>query len=78
VGWPEHAPYDAIIVTAGAPDVPEPLREQLAVGGRLVIPIGELANQILVRALRAESGYDREEHLSCRFVRLLGEKGWGG
>lgn len=76
VGWPEHAPYDAIMVTAGAPDVPEPLCEQLTTGGRLVIPIGELANQILVRVRRTESGYQREENLSCRFVKLLGEKGW--
>ncbi|MFQ5807769.1 MAG: protein-L-isoaspartate(D-aspartate) O-methyltransferase [Phycisphaerae bacterium] len=76
VGWPEHAPYDAIMVTAGAPDVPEPLRAQLAIGGRLVIPVGELANQILVRVCRTELGYEREEHLSCRFVRLMGEEGW--
>ena len=76
LGWPERAPYDAIIVTAGAPDVPEPLREQLAVGGRLVIPVGEMENQVLVRVRRSESGYEREEHLRCRFVKLLGERGW--
>ena len=76
LGWPEHAPYHAIIATAGAPDVPEPLRGQLAVGGRLVIPVGELSNQILVRIRRTESGFQREDYLSCRFVKLLGEAGW--
>jgi protein-L-isoaspartate(D-aspartate) O-methyltransferase len=76
VGWPEHAPYDAIMVTAGAPEVPQPLCEQLTIGGRLVLPVGELSNQTLVRVVRTESGYQRHEHLSCRFVKLLGEKGW--
>jgi protein-L-isoaspartate(D-aspartate) O-methyltransferase len=76
VGWPEHAPYDAIMVTAGAPVVPDPLCEQLVTGGRLVIPIGEMADQTLVRVRRTESGYEREYHLKCRFVKLLGEKGW--
>jgi protein-L-isoaspartate(D-aspartate) O-methyltransferase len=76
VGWPEHAPYNGIIVTAGAPDVPEPLCEQLVIGGRLVMPIGELANQVLVRVCRTESGCQREQHLSCRFVKLMGEQGW--
>lgn len=76
VGWPEHAPFDAILVTAGAPDVPHSLCEQLATGGRLVVPIGELANQLLVRVCRTESRFEREEHLSCRFVKLLGQEGW--
>jgi len=76
MGWAEHAPYDAVIVTAGAPDVPESLRAQLTIGGRLVIPVGELANQVLVRVRRTKSAYQREEHLSCRFVKLLGEEGW--
>jgi len=75
-GWPEQAPFDAIIVTAGAPDVPAPLCQQLVVGGRLVIPVGELANQVLVRVIRTPSGFERETHLSCRFVKLLGEYGW--
>jgi protein-L-isoaspartate(D-aspartate) O-methyltransferase len=76
LGWPEHAPYDAIIVTAGAPDVPQPLREQLVVGGRLVLPVGELCNQMLIRVRRTESDYTREDYLPCRFVKLLGAEGW--
>jgi len=76
VGWPENAPYDAIIVTAGAPTVPEALQHQLVNGGRLVLPVGEMSNQILVRLRRTESGYQREDHLACRFVKLLGEQGW--
>jgi protein-L-isoaspartate(D-aspartate) O-methyltransferase len=76
LGWPEHAPYDAILVTAGAPDVPEALRSQLAPGGRLVIPVGGKASQTLVRVCRTESGFEREDYLSCRFVKLVGEQGW--
>jgi len=76
VGWPQHAPFDAIIVTAGAPDVPRSLTDQLAPGGRLVIPIGEMANQILVRVRQTAAGPKREEHLACRFVKLLGQEGW--
>ena len=76
VGWPEYAPYDVVMVTAGAPDVPESLREQLAVGGRLVIPVGALSNQVLARVRRTASGFDRDEQLPCRFVRLVGREGW--
>jgi protein-L-isoaspartate(D-aspartate) O-methyltransferase len=76
LGWPENAPYDGIIVTAGAPDVPEPLRAQLAIGGRLVIPVGEMSNQTLVRVQRTDAGHQQTKHMSCRFVKLLGEKGW--
>lgn len=78
LGWPEHAPYDAIIVTAGAPDVPQPLLEQLAVGGRLVIPVGRSRNmQTLVRVRRmTEHDYRREELCDVRFVPLIGAAGW--
>jgi protein-L-isoaspartate(D-aspartate) O-methyltransferase len=75
-GWPEHAPYDAILVTAGAPSVPKSLSNQLAPGGRLVIPVGGKGSQTLVRVVRTESGFEREEYLSCRFVKLVGEEGW--
>ena len=75
-GWPQQAPYDAIMVTAGAPTVPEPLQEQLAPGGRLVIPVGGMTNQTMVRVRRTESGFQREDHLSCRFVKLVGKEGW--
>jgi len=75
-GWPEQAPFDAIIVTAGAPDVPPALREQLAVGGRLVVPIGPVGDQSLVRVRRTDLGFEQSEVLKCRFVKLLGAAGW--
>lgn len=76
LGWPQHAPYDGIIVTAGAPDVPEPLCGQLTAGGRLVVPIGPLGDQTLVLVRRTSSGSERHDVLKCRFVKLLGESGW--
>ncbi|HZV81935.1 MAG TPA: protein-L-isoaspartate(D-aspartate) O-methyltransferase [Geobacteraceae bacterium] len=78
LGWPEHAPYDAIVVTAGAPQVPSPLLHQLAIGGRLVIPVGPLPEfQILVRVRRlSEDDYRTEELCGVRFVPLIGAKGW--
>ena len=78
LGWPEHAPYDAIVVTAGAPEVPKPLQEQLAVGGRLVIPVGPtLYLQMLVRVRRVtEDRYHHEELCAVRFVPLIGTAGW--
>ena len=75
-GWPEHAPYDAILVAAGAPQVPGPLLEQLAPGGRLVIPVGGSATQNLLRITRHEDGFTRQELVGCRFVRLVGEHAW--
>lgn len=78
LGWPEHAPYDAIIVTAGAPKLPEPLLDQLAPGGRLVIPIGPTSFlQMLIRVRRlAENDYRSEELCPVRFVPLIGAAGW--
>jgi protein-L-isoaspartate(D-aspartate) O-methyltransferase len=80
LGWPEHAPYDGIVVAAGGPKVPEALLEQLAVGGRLVIPIGEGRElQKLVRVTREPSGdFRREELGDVRFVPLIGRQGWAG
>jgi len=75
-GWPEEAPFDAILVAAGAPDVPDALREQLAVGGRLVIPVGPPAEQVLVRVVRADDGFEQQTLFPCRFVKLLGREGW--
>ncbi|MDX1623943.1 MAG: protein-L-isoaspartate(D-aspartate) O-methyltransferase [Gemmatimonadota bacterium] len=77
-GWPEHAPYDGIVVAAGGPEVPGPLRDQLAVGGRLVIPIGPTPRlQELVRITRVgEDEYEREELGGVRFVPLVGDEGW--
>lgn len=78
MGWPEAAPFEAIVVTAGAPCVPPPLVEQLQVGGRLVIPVGSPHAQTLRRVLRKEDGVDQEELVGCVFVRLVGEHGWQG
>ena len=76
LGWAEHAPYDAIVVTAGAPHVPGALREQLAVGGRLVIPVGDRGRQTLVRLTRGEAQDKREVLGDCVFVSLVGTDGW--
>lgn len=76
IGWSEHAPYDAIIVTAGAPEFPQPLLDQLALGGKLVIPVGEEQNQVLVRITRNTSGFAEEQLGDCRFVKLIGKYGW--
>jgi len=77
-GWPEHAPYDAIIVAAGGPTIPESLKDQLKIGGRLVIPVGaDLHVQELVRVTRIAQGkYRREDLADVQFVPLLGEVGW--
>jgi len=78
LGWPEHAPYDAIVVTAGSPKVPKPLLEQLAIGGRLVIPVGMSSYlQNLVRVRRIDNhDYRTEELCGVRFVPLIGAEGW--
>ncbi len=75
-GWPEHAPYDGILVTAGAPDIPQPLVEQLTVGGRLVIPVGDAYTQVLKKLVKTESGYNLKDVCGCRFVPLVGQHGW--
>ncbi|HJV36173.1 protein-L-isoaspartate(D-aspartate) O-methyltransferase [Geomonas sp.] len=78
MGWKEHAPYQAIVVTAGAPEVPAELMEQLASGGRLVIPVGPTPHlQELVRVRRqADGSFKRENLCPVRFVPLIGEQGW--
>lgn len=75
-GWPEHAPYDAIMVTAAAPTVPDPLLKQLRVGGRLVLPVGGLGVQQLQTWDRTESGYQSETVVPVAFVPLRGEYGF--
>jgi protein-L-isoaspartate(D-aspartate) O-methyltransferase len=78
-GRPSDAPFDAIVVTAAGPSVPEPLLEQLAVGGRLVGPFGERDEQQLLRIRRtARDAYTQERIGRCRFVDLVGAHGWGG
>ena len=78
-GWSEEAPFDAIITTAGSPEIPETLTGQLAVGGRLIIPVGDRSSQTLVKVTRLseEPGDFRTEDIcGCRFVALIGEHGW--
>jgi len=75
-GWREHAPYDAIIVTAASPDVPNPLVDQLVDGGRLVIPVGGRISQELIKVTRHGNGTKRTHMGDCRFVKLIGEHGW--
>lgn len=75
-GWKEESPFDAIIVTAGAPEVPEVLVNQLAVGGRMVIPVGDRQSQDLIKLHRDEEGIHQSSLGGCRFVKLIGEHGW--
>ncbi len=76
LGWPEEAPYDAIIVTAGAPRVPQELLEQLSTGGRMVIPVGSRDLQELVRVERGPEGPVLANLGPCRFVPLMGAGAW--
>lgn len=77
LGWSAYAPYDGIVVTAGAPVVPDDLIKQLNVGGRLVVPVGSQKSQVMVRIIRVSEDSYREEHLQhFKFVPLIGEKGW--
>lgn len=77
LGWPEHAPYDRIIVTAGAPALPQALVEQLADDGTLVIPVGDRVSQVL-QVIRKRRGHPIDTATSCRcvFVKLIGQDGW--
>lgn len=76
-GWQIYAPFDAILVAAGGPDVPEPLLDQLEAGGRLVLPVGnDRTSQRLVRVTREENGFKREDCGPCSFVPLIGQHGW--
>ncbi len=89
-GWKEEAPFDAILVTAGAPSIPRPLVDQLKIGGTLIIPLGarksqrladhetadDRESQRLTRIRRSSRGFSREELMECNFVSLVGEHGW--
>jgi len=77
-GWPDESPFDAIIVTAGAPLIPEALIEQLNIGGRMVIPVGNKYSQELIKLEKDESGTHQTNLGGCRFVKLVGEQGWKG
>ena len=76
LGWPEEAPFDAIMVTAAGPRVPPPLIDQLAEGGRLVIPVGNRSDQDLIRLTKRDGQVDQENLGGCRFVDLIGVHGW--
>ena len=75
-GWPNAGPYEAIIVTAASPEIPAELLDQLALGGRLVIPVGSRTLQELVRIVKTARGAERHNLGPCRFVPLLGPSGW--
>jgi len=77
LGWSAYAPYDGIVVTAGAPVVPEDLKQQLEIGGKLVVPVGDQKSQVMIRITRTGEDEFKEERLShFKFVPLIGEKGW--
>ena len=76
LGWPKGTPYDAIMVTAGAPKVPQVLLDQLAVDGRLVIPVGSRFEQDLMQVIKRKEGLVSTNLGACRFVPLIGEGAW--
>jgi protein-L-isoaspartate(D-aspartate) O-methyltransferase len=76
LGWRQYAPYDAIIVTAGGPDIPQPLIDQLAENGRMIIPVGERDTQRLVLLTKQDGEIHREDLDPVRFVSLIGDHGW--
>ncbi len=75
-GWQEESPFDAIIVTAGGNQIPPPLVDQLAVGGRLVMPVGGQLTQELIKLKKTETGIETSSLGGCRFVKLIGQHGW--
>lgn len=78
MGWKEESPFDAIMVTAGAPRIPNVLLSQLALGGRMVLPVGNQYTQDLVKIIKDEQGCHQVSLGGCRFVKLIGENGWDG
>ena len=77
LGWKEYAPFNAIIITAGAPEIPEPLLEQLDEGGRMIIPIGDKFSQELIKVTKVKKdNYVKKNLGGCRFVDLIGVHGW--
>lgn len=75
-GWEDESPFDAIIVTAGSPDIPQTLVDQLGMGGRLVIPVGDPSYQDLMRVIKTKERVKKENLGGCRFVKLIGRYGW--
>ncbi len=78
VGWPEEAPFDAVVVTAGGPTIPEALVGQLGMGGRLVMPVGDAQTQVLRKGVRTPDGIRWTDLGECVFVKLIGKQGWAG
>ncbi|MCL5024275.1 MAG: protein-L-isoaspartate(D-aspartate) O-methyltransferase [Nitrospirae bacterium] len=76
LGWPEAAPFERVLITAGAPEIPEPLAEQLSEGGILVAPVGDRFAQQLIKAKKLQGRLSKEYHTPCVFVPLVGEHGW--
>jgi len=76
LGWPEAAPFDRIIITAASPEIPEPLMDQLAMNGILIIPVGTRYSQQLLKITKTEQGLKEEYHTPCIFVPLIGKYGW--
>ena len=77
LGWPQHAPYDGIVVTAEGPSIPKALQAQLSLGGRLIMPVGERDQQYLMRVIRrSETAFEQENLGAVRFVPLIGAQGW--
>jgi protein-L-isoaspartate(D-aspartate) O-methyltransferase len=78
LGWREEAPFDAVIVTAGAPSIPEAIVDQVALGGRIVLPVGDAFSQTLQKGIRSETGIQWQDLGGCVFVKLVGQQGWPG
>jgi len=77
LGWPQVEPFDAIIVAAGGPEIPQALQQQLVIGGRLVMPVGSETLQTLIKVTRrGDKEFEREALRAVMFVRLIGEQGW--
>lgn len=75
-GWKDESPFDAILVTAASPDIPPPYIEQLKIGGRLVIPVGDVFSQVLTKIIKTKDGIIKSDLCGCRFVKLVGRYGW--
>jgi len=76
LGWPQDAPYDVIMVTAGAPNVPQELVDQLAIDGRMIIPVGGHLDQELIKVTKTKNGITTKNLGGCRFVPLIGHSAW--
>ena len=76
LGWEEYAPYDGIIVTAGGPKIPQSLLTQLKEGGRIVMPVGDMFSQDLIRVTKIKGKFRKENFGGCQFVPLKGKEGW--